>query len=84
MLRRWEFSQPGVEGLGGQPIRFQGSRNSANPVSTGWDFSQLHDFGVPLSSNQVFRAGSSANQALRGWEFSQSGFEGLGVQPIMF
>jgi hypothetical protein len=33
---------------------------------------QLDVFAIQLSSNQVSRS----------WEFSQSGFEGLGVQPI--
>jgi hypothetical protein len=60
-----KISQLDSEGLGVQPIRFQGAGNSTNQVSRVWNFNESHDFGVPFLSNQV----------LRGWEFSQSGFK---------
>ena len=35
-------------------------------------------------STDVFAIQLSSNQVSRGWEFNQSGFEGLGIQPIRF
>jgi hypothetical protein len=40
VLRGWEFSQPGVEGLEVRLIRFPRAESSTYEVSKGWKFSQ--------------------------------------------
>jgi len=50
----WQFSPSGFEGLGVQPIRFQGAESSSHQVSRGWELRQSYDFDISLSASVIF------------------------------